>query len=27
MINGPSSCQLPASVFLRGDPHSSCCNR
>ena len=26
MVNGPLSGQLPGSVFLRGDPHSSCCN-
>jgi hypothetical protein len=26
MVNGPSSGQLPASAFSRGDPHSSCCN-
>jgi hypothetical protein len=26
MINEPSSFQLPASVFLSGDPHSTCCN-
>ena len=26
LVNGPSSGQLPGSVFSRGDPHSSCCN-
>jgi hypothetical protein len=26
MVNGPSSGQQPASEFLRGDTHSSCCN-
>jgi hypothetical protein len=26
MASGPVSGQLPASVFLRGDPHPSCCN-
>jgi len=26
MVNGSSIGQQPASVFLRGDPHSSCCN-
>jgi hypothetical protein len=26
MVNGPSSGQLPGSVFLRGDPHSTCYN-
>ncbi len=26
MVNGPSSSQQLASEFLRGDPHSSCCN-
>jgi hypothetical protein len=26
LFNGPSSGQQPASEFLRGDPHSSCCN-
>jgi hypothetical protein len=26
MVNGPSIGQQPASEFLRGDPHSSCCN-
>jgi hypothetical protein len=26
LVNGPSSGQQPTSVFLRGDPHSSCCN-
>jgi hypothetical protein len=27
LVNGPSSGQLPTSVFLRGDTHSSCCNQ
>ena len=26
LVNGPSSGQQPASVFSRGDPHSTCCN-
>jgi hypothetical protein len=26
MAHGPSSGQLPGSVFSRGDSHSSCCN-
>ena len=26
LVNGPSSGQQPASEFLRGDPHSTCCN-
>jgi hypothetical protein len=26
MVKAPASGQLPPSVFLRGDTHSSCCN-